>query len=72
MKLFLQNNDIETYLKHIEGKSVVTKRFNRTLNNKSHKYKASIQKYIYIDKLDDIVNKCNNIYHKKLKLSLLM
>ena len=23
--------------------------------------------YIYIDKLDDIVNKCNNTYHKRIK-----
>ena len=73
MELFLQNNDIEIYLKHIEGKAVVAERFIRTLKNKIHKYMASISKYIYIDKLDDIVNKYNNIYHKKkLEICLLM
>ena len=25
---------------------------------------TSISKNVYIDKLDDIVNKCNNTYHK--------
>ena len=24
---------------------------------------TSISKNVYIDKLDDIVNKCNNVYH---------
>ena len=28
----------------------------------------SISKNIYIDKLDDIVNKYNNIYHRPIKL----
>ena len=31
MKSFLQNNDIEMYLMHNEGKSVVAERFIRTL-----------------------------------------
>ena len=29
---------------------------------------TSISKNVYIDKLDDIVNKCNNTYHKTIKL----
>ena len=28
----------------------------------------SISKNVYIDKLDDIVNKYNNTYHKKIKI----
>ena len=29
---------------------------------------VSISKNVYIDKLDDIVNKCNNTYHKTIKI----
>ena len=56
-KSFLQNNDIEMYSKHIEGKSVIAERFIRNLKNKIYKYMTSILKNVYIDKLDDIVNK---------------
>ena len=35
MKLFLQNNDIEMYSTHNEGKSIVDERFIRTLKNKT-------------------------------------
>ena len=28
---------------------------------------TSISKNVYIDKLDDIVNECNNIYHRTIK-----
>ena len=29
---------------------------------------SSISKNVYIDQLDDIVNKYNNIYHSKIKM----
>ena len=29
---------------------------------------TSIPKNVYIDKLDDIVNECNNIYHRTIKM----
>ena len=45
------------YSAHNEGKSVVAERFIRTLNNKIYKYIISISKKVYIDKLDDTVNK---------------
>ena len=35
-------------------------RFIRTLRNKIYKYMTSISKNVYIDKLDDIVYKCNS------------
>ena len=50
-----------------EGKYAVAERFIRTLKNKVYKYTTSISKYKYIDKLDDMVNKYNNIYHTKIK-----
>ena len=28
---------------------------------------TSISKNVYIDQLDDIVNKCNNTYHRTIK-----
>ena len=62
MKLFLQNNNIEIYSMHNEGKSVIAEIFIRI-----YKYMTSISKNVYIDKLDDIVNKYNNTYYKTTK-----
>ena len=56
------------YSRHNEGKSVVAERFIRTLKNKIYKYMTSVSKNLYIDKLDDIVNKCNNTYHSTIKM----
>ena len=53
-----------------EGKSVIAGRFIRTLKNKIYKYMTSISKNVYIDILDDIVKKYNNIYHKSIKMKL--
>ena len=44
MKSFLQNNNIEMYSRHNEGKSVVAERFVRILKNKLYKYMTSISK----------------------------
>ena len=57
MKSWLQDNDIEIYSMHNEERSIFTERYNRTLKNKIYKYMTSILKIVYIDKLDDIVNK---------------
>ena len=56
------------YSTHNEGKLVIAERFIRTLKNKIYKYIASISKNIYIDKLDDIVDKYNNTYHNIIKM----
>ena len=69
MKLGSQDNDIEVYSIHNEGKSVVAEKFIRTLKNKIFKYMTNIYwKNAYIDKLDDIVNKYDNIYHSTSKM----
>ena len=55
-----------------EGKPVVVERFIRTLKNKICKLKKlikKIKKNVYIDKLDDIVNKYNNTYHSAIKIN---
>ena len=64
----LEKNDIEMYSTHNEGKSVVAERFIRTIKNKIYKHMTSISKYVYIDKLDDIVNEYNNTKHRTTKM----
>ena len=61
IKSFLQNDDIEMYSKHDEGKSVVTERFIRTSKNSIYKYMNSISKNVYIDNFYNIDK--NTIIH---------
>ena len=56
------------YSTHNEGKSVVAKRFIRTLENKIYKYMTSVSKNVYIDKLDDVLNEYSNTYHRTIKM----
>ena len=58
------------YSTHNEGRSFIAERFIRTLKNKIYKYMTSISKIVYVDKLDDIVNKYNNTYHSTTKMKL--
>ena len=51
-----------------EGKSVVAERFIRTLKNKIFKHMTTISKNVYIDVLNDIVNKYNNMVHRTTKI----
>ena len=50
------------YSTNNEGKPAAAEIFIRTLKNKMYKHMTSISKNVYIDKLDDIVNKYNNTY----------
>ena len=68
MKSWLEDNGTEMYSAHNEGKHVDAERFIRTLKDKIYKYMTSISKNMYIDKLDDIVNKYNNTYHSTIKM----
>ena len=45
-KKWLQDNDIEMYLIHNEGKSVAAERFIRTLKTKIYKYMTSVSKNV--------------------------
>ena len=67
-KKWLKDNDIEMYLIHNKGKSVVAERFIRTLKTKIYKYMTSVSKNVYINKLEDIVSEYNNTYHRKIKM----
>ena len=57
MKSWLLVNNIEMYSMYNKGKSVVAESFIRILKDKIYKYMTSVSKNVYIDKLDDIVNK---------------
>ena len=68
MKSWLEQNAMGMYSTHNEGNSVIAEGFIRTLKNKIYKYMTSITKDVYIDKLDYIVNKYNNTYHRTIKM----
>ena len=68
MKSWIEKNDIEMCSTHNEGKSVVAERFIRALKSIICKYMTSVSKNVYIDKLDDLVNKYNDIYHSIIKM----
>ena len=67
VKSWLEKNDIEMYSAHNEGKSIAAEILIRSLKNEIYKYMNTISKNVYIDKLDDIVNKYNNTYHSTTK-----
>ena len=51
-----------------EGKSVVAKRFIKTLKNKIYKHMTTIIKNVYNNDLDDIVKKYNHTVHSSIKM----
>ena len=53
---------------HNDGISVVAERFIRTSKTKIYKYMTSISKNVYVDKLNEIVNKYNNTYYGTTKM----
>ena len=56
------------YSTHNQGKSVIAERFIRNLKNKIYAYMNFVSKNVYIDKLDDTVNKYNNTYHSTIEM----
>ena len=68
IKSFLKNNVIEMHSTHNEEKAVVAERFIGTLKNKIYSCMTSISKNVYIDKIDNVVNKCNNSYYNTNKM----
>ena len=67
MKSWLEKNAIEINSAHNERKFVLAKRFIRTLKNKIYKCLTSVSKSVCIDKLDDTINKYNNVYQSTIK-----
>ena len=66
--MFLKGNSIEIYLTWNEGKSVVAKRFIRTLKNKIFEDMAAVSKNVYFDVLDDIVKNYNKTFHRTIEM----
>ena len=56
----VKDSNIEMYLIHNEGESIVAERFIRTLKTKIYKYMIAISKNVYIEKSNYIVNEYNN------------
>ena len=68
LKPWLEKNYIEIYSTHNERNSAVFEIFVRAFKNKIYKYLTSISKNVFIDKLDDIVNKYNiEIFESRIK-----
>ena len=67
-KKMSEENRIEMYSTHNEWKSVIAGRFIKTLKNKTYKHMTAISKNVYFNVLNDIVDKCNNTYHKTIKM----
>ena len=60
--VLIMNNCLKNYTNQL------LENFKKTLKNKIYKHLTSISKNVYIDKLDDIVNKYNIIYHRTIKM----
>ena len=54
-----------------QRKSVVAERFVKALKNKVYKHITAVSKNVYFDVLDDIVDKCNNTFHRTMKKKLI-
>ncbi len=66
---WLNENDIEMYSTHNEGKAVVIERFNRTIKEKMWKYFSANNTHKYTDILDNLMGLYNAGYHRSIKMS---
>ena len=55
-------------IQHITKENLLLPKDLLKLKKKNYKYMISVSKIVYIDKLDDIVNKHNNTYHSTIKM----
>ena len=67
-KFFFHNNNVEMYSAHNEGKPAFAEQFIRTLKHKIYIHMTSVSKNLYADKLEDIVDKYSNTYHRTIKV----
>ena len=56
------------YSTYNEEKSVVAERFIRISKNKIYKHMTAVSKNVYLDVLNDVVDKCKHTYHKTIKM----
>ena len=68
MKSWLHDNEIEMYSTHNKGKSVVTERFIENSKYIIYKHMIAASKNVYINKLDEIVDKYNKTDYRAIKM----
>ena len=51
-----------------EGKSVVAKRFIKNLKYNIYKHMTADSKNVYLDVLNNLVDKCNNTFHRTMEM----
>ena len=56
------------YSRHNDGKSGIAERFITILKNKIDKQITSVSQNVYIDKLDDLINKYSNTHNSTIKI----
>ena len=59
---------VQKCIQHITKENLLQLKDFQNLKKEIYKYITSISKNVYIDKLDDIVNKYNNAYHNTNKM----
>ena len=70
MKSWLQDNNMELYAPHNEGKDFVRNSLLEPRKIKPINIWLQFQENMYIVKLDDIVSEYNNTYNSAIKLNL--
>ena len=66
MQEWLDNNNILMCSTHNEGKSVIAKRFIKTLKAKIYQKITANGSKSYLSYLNEIVDQCNNTYHHSI------
>ena len=56
------------YSTYNEGKPFFAERFIRALKNKIYTHMTAVSRNVCFDFLNDIVDKCNNTYHKAINM----
>ena len=63
----LDENVIEMYSTHNKGKSIVAE---RNITSTIYSHMTVVSKNVYIDKLEQIVDKYTTVYHRRIKMML--
>ena len=68
-KEFLKNNNITLYHTENEEKSSIVERWTKTMKNKMWKMFSANNNTVYWDKLDKLVDDCNNTVHSSIEMT---
>ena len=69
LKTWLNDNDIDMYSTHNEGKAVVVERFNRTMKSRMWRYFTANSTNVYVDVLPQLIRDYNNAKHRSIGMS---